>query len=111
MRTVFHLRPSLSMLTKFHPAIDKHRIHTVIPSHEVTHEAPIIHQSQTHAPVPLEHFLQKGGTLTGALTHEEIGNRVLFGGDCTREVDGVGERLAKELHLGDATVCPVLCQL
>jgi len=35
-------------------AIDCPTIHTTIPIYEVSHDAPIIHQSQTHDAVPIE---------------------------------------------------------
>ncbi|PPQ82785.1 hypothetical protein CVT25_009280 [Psilocybe cyanescens] len=79
--------------------IDRQHIHTTIPIHEVTHEAPVVHQSQTHAPVPMEHFLQRGGTLHGATSHEEISRRVLHSGECTREVDGIAETMERDLNL------------
>ncbi|PPQ99582.1 hypothetical protein CVT24_005161 [Panaeolus cyanescens] len=81
--------------------IDKKRIHTTIPVHEVTHEAPVVHQSQAHAPIPLEHFLQKGGTLEGAVSQDRISEKVLHQGTCTRDVEGVAEDLERDLHIGD----------
>ncbi|PFH49285.1 hypothetical protein AMATHDRAFT_48838 [Amanita thiersii Skay4041] len=80
--------------------VDKHRIHTTIPIHEVTHEAPIVHQSQSHAPIAIEHFLSKGGTLDGAVPHDQIGSKVLHAGDNTRDVEGLAENLERELRLG-----------
>ena len=47
--------------------VERHRIHTVIPVHHVTHEAPIIHKSSTHAPVSLNDFLQGGGKASSFL--------------------------------------------
>ena len=35
-------------------AIDRQTIHTTIPIHEVSHDALIVHQSQTHDAVPVE---------------------------------------------------------
>ncbi|KAF5329510.1 hypothetical protein D9619_009320 [Psilocybe cf. subviscida] len=84
--------------------IDKHRIVTTIPIREITHEAPVVHQSQTHAPVPLEHFLQRGGTLSGAIGQDEITKKMLRSGQCLREVDGVAEQLERELKLGRSSV-------
>lgn len=80
-------------------AIDKQVIHTTIPIHEITHEAPVVHQSQTHAPVPLEHFLSRGGTLRGAISQDAIAKKVLRSGQCSREVDGVAETLERDLRL------------
>ncbi|KAJ3567266.1 hypothetical protein NP233_g6479 [Leucocoprinus birnbaumii] len=73
--------------------IDRQRIRTTVPIHEITHEAPIIHQSQTHNAVPIEHFLQKGGILQNAVPTDDIGSRVLHSGQCTREIDGVADNL------------------
>jgi hypothetical protein len=50
----------------------------------------------------MDHFSQKGG-LSSGLSHDQIGNKVLHGGECTREVDGEGENLARDLT-GNATV-------
>ena len=85
-------------------AIDRQTIHTTIPIHEVSHDAPIIHQSQTHNAVPIEHFLQKGGILHNAIPTNDIGSRVLHSGKCTREIDGTADELAKELKLTDSHV-------
>ncbi|KAF9484759.1 hypothetical protein BDN70DRAFT_849033 [Pholiota conissans] len=79
--------------------IEKQVIHTTVPIHEITHEAPVVHQSQTHAPVPLEHFLSRGGSLSGAVSQEEIGSKVLNTGQCAREVEGVAEKLERDLNL------------
>ncbi|KAF9447644.1 hypothetical protein P691DRAFT_671079 [Macrolepiota fuliginosa MF-IS2] len=92
------------------PIIEKETIQrrstsTVIPIHEVTHEAPVVHSSQTHDPVPIEHFLERGGRLRDAIGPDEVGSRVLHSGTCSREIDGVADTLAKELKLGDIVVC------
>ena len=58
-----------------------------------------MHQSQTHAPVPLDHFLSRGGTLSGAIMQDQISKKVLRTGQCERAVDGVAENLERELHL------------
>ncbi|RXW17271.1 hypothetical protein EST38_g8585 [Candolleomyces aberdarensis] len=79
--------------------VDRQFIHTKIPIHEVTHEAPIVHQSQTHAPIPLEHFVERGGVLKGGISQADISAKVLHGGECTREIDGVAQDLEKELNL------------
>ncbi|KAF9039902.1 hypothetical protein BJ165DRAFT_1392774 [Panaeolus papilionaceus] len=86
--------------------VEKRRIHTTIPVHEVTHEAPVVHQSQAHAPIPMEHFLQKGGTLEGSISQDKIGGKVLHHGTCTRDVEGVAEDLERNLHLNDQAVRP-----
>ncbi|KAG6829734.1 hypothetical protein H0H87_010406, partial [Tephrocybe sp. NHM501043] len=63
--------------------IEQHRIHTVIPVHQVTHEAPVVHKSQTHAPVSMEYFAQKGGQIVGGLKYDEVRSTVLRNGQCT----------------------------
>ncbi|KAF9029457.1 hypothetical protein BDZ89DRAFT_1065415 [Hymenopellis radicata] len=84
---------------------DKHRIHTVIPLHEEVHEAPIVHESQKHAPIGMEDFLKTFGgesITSGAVSRDQIGSKVMHPPECERTVDGAGEKLAKELHLGAA---------
>lgn len=97
---------------------DRHRIHTVIPTKrklwnrldtssisfakpksptDTTHEAPIIHKSTKHEPVSMDQFLGQGGKLDSTTTHDRAG--LLHEGDCSRKVDGVGEDLARSLHL------------
>ncbi|KAF6756269.1 hypothetical protein DFP72DRAFT_895076 [Ephemerocybe angulata] len=78
--------------------------HTKIPIHEVTHEAPIVHQSQTHAPIPLSSFVEKGGVLEGGVRQEDISKKVLHGGDCTRSVDGIASDLENTLQLDSQVV-------
>lgn len=78
---------------------DKHRIHTTIPIHEVTHEAPIVHQSQSHAPISVDQFLENGGLLSGGLQPGDAADKLLQQGKCTRQVDGVANRMEKELNL------------
>ncbi|KAG6916882.1 hypothetical protein DXG01_004791 [Tephrocybe rancida] len=77
--------------------VEQHRVHTTIPIHQVTHEAPVVHKSQTHAPVSMEHFAQKGGQIAGGLSHDQVSGTVLRDGQCTREVDGEGEEIARKL--------------
>lgn len=92
------------------PAFDRHRVHTVIPSHEEIHEAPIVHDSQQHAPISMQDFMQTYGgdsVTSGAVPHDQIGSKVMHPPDCERTVDGPGEKLAKELRLGAAEVCLV----
>lgn len=80
--------------------VERHRIHTVIPVHHVTHEAPIIHKSSTHAPVSLNDFLQGGGKLDSHITHESSG--LLANNDCERVEDGPATALVRDLHLSDS---------
>lgn len=86
-------------------AVDQHRIHTAIPIYEVTHEAPVIHQSRTHDPIPIEHFMNHGGSLDNALQPEAVSADLLPKGQCAREVDGAAERLEKDHRLDDVAVC------
>lgn len=76
--------------------IDKRRIHATIPIHTVTHEAPVVHQSQVHDPVPIETFVKKAH---GAVPQSAIKKKVLHG-QSSRHVDGVAEELERDLHLG-----------
>jgi len=82
--------------------VERHRIHTVIPVHHVTHEAPIIHKSSTHAPVSLDDFLQGGGKLDSRITHETSG--LLDNDDCAVEVNGPAEKLLQDLNLGTSVL-------
>ncbi|KNZ56176.1 hypothetical protein VP01_2478g1 [Puccinia sorghi] len=56
---------------------ERHRIHTTIPIHHITHEAPIIQQSINHEPLHMDDFLKRGGSLSSGLTHSEIGQTLL----------------------------------
>jgi len=68
--------------------IEKELIRTTIPIREVSQEAPIVHETQMHHPVAMEHFLKRGGTLKGGVPQTEIGRRVLHSGKCVREIGG-----------------------
>ena len=73
--------------------IERERIHTTVPIHEVIHEAPVIHQMRSHTPVPMQLFLNQFGTLDG-VTQDEIIKKVLGDGKCVREegaADSVGD--------------------
>lgn len=85
------------------PVIEKdsheyHRIQTVIPTHVVTHEAPIVHESTHHKPVSKDEFLAGGGSLTNSLKSVHEAN-LLNTGKCERKVDGVAEKLQRDLGL------------
>ncbi|OAV96016.1 hypothetical protein PTTG_02309 [Puccinia triticina 1-1 BBBD Race 1] len=56
---------------------ERHRIHTTIPIHHVTHEAPIIQPSINHEPLQMDEFLKRGGSVSSGLTHTEIGQTLL----------------------------------
>ncbi|KAG5643862.1 hypothetical protein DXG03_009546 [Asterophora parasitica] len=75
------------------PVIDKqtispNTIHTTIPIQHTTHDAPIIHEPQTHATVSVEDFLRKGGRLEGGLNREDVRAKVMHEGEYTREISG-----------------------
>ena len=77
--------------------IEKERIRTTVPIHEVIHEAPVIHQVRTHTPIPIQLFLNQFGTLDG-VSHDDIIKKVLGNGKCVREGDaadsfGVGNKV------------------
>ncbi|WFC93776.1 hypothetical protein MBRA1_000399 [Malassezia brasiliensis] len=51
------------------PIIEKdvyeyHRIRTTVPTTQITHEAPIVHESTAHQPIRKEDFVKGGGVLT-----------------------------------------------
>ncbi|CDR88348.1 uncharacterized protein SPSC_04175 [Sporisorium scitamineum] len=79
-----------------------HRIQTTIPTHVVTHEAPIVHESTHHKPVSKDEFLSGGGSLTNKLRSVHEAN-LLNTGKCDRQVDGVAEKLERELGLKSTT--------
>lgn len=84
--------------------IDKQRIHTTIPIHAVTHEAPVVHQSKVHQVLPLETFIQEGGSIESGIPKERVGETMMRHGQCERHVDGIAEKLERELHLGPSAV-------
>jgi len=81
--------------------VDRHRIHTIIPVHHVTHEAPIIHKSSVHEHVALADFLKGGGKLDSQITSDKTG--LISTGECERSVDGVGADLFSKLGLRDSS--------
>lgn len=58
----------------------------------------------------MEHFTQRGGRVTDGLTYDQIGSTVLRSGDCTREVDGDGDSIARELTGSGLPVCSFLIE-
>ncbi|GAA5883539.1 hypothetical protein JCM16303_005475 [Sporobolomyces ruberrimus] len=77
---------------------EHHRTHTVVPIHQETHEAPIVHQSVAHEPMALKDFVAGGGDLKSNVKHTpDLLNR---GEDCERTVDGPAEKLKETLGLG-----------
>lgn len=81
-------------------AIDRHRIHTVIPTHHVTHEAPIVHQSHHHEPMTMEQFTKLGHANEG-LSHSDVTKTLLNQGECTREVDALGKNMSRNLQMDE----------
>ncbi|CBQ73534.1 conserved hypothetical protein [Sporisorium reilianum SRZ2] len=75
-----------------------HRIQTTIPTHVVTHEAPIVHESTHHKPVSKDEFLSGGGSLTNKLRSVHEAN-LLNTGKCDRKVDGIAEKLERDLGI------------
>ncbi|GAA5911220.1 uncharacterized protein JCM6883_001945 [Sporobolomyces salmoneus] len=56
---------------------EHHRTHTVVPIHQETHEAPIVHQSVAHEPMALKDFVSGGGDLKSNVAHDpSLLNRV-----------------------------------
>lgn len=85
------------------PIIEKdtheyHRIQTVIPTHVVTHEAPIVHESTHHKPVSKEEFVSGGGNLSNSIKSIHHAN-LLNTGKCDTQIDGVAEKLERELGI------------
>ena len=66
--------------------IEKERIRTTVPIHEVVHEAPVIHQVRSHSPIPMHHFLKQFGAFDG-ISHDDIITKLLGNGKCVREED------------------------
>lgn len=100
--TVHHHIHNVVVPLVSHDAHEHHRIKTTIPTHHVLHEAPIIHQATTLEPVSREEFLKRGGVIDSTKAHVKDAN-LLHNGTCERKVDGVAEKLAKELKLGNGT--------
>ncbi|GAA5855559.1 hypothetical protein JCM8547_007890 [Rhodosporidiobolus lusitaniae] len=75
------------------------RIHTVIPVHQTTHEAPIVHSSVQHEPMSLADFTAGGGDLSSKLKHDA--NLLIHrdNKDCERVVEGPAETLTQQLGL------------
>jgi len=81
--------------------IDVVVVSTVVPVHQETHEAPIVHQSVAHEPMALKDFVSGGGDLKSTVKHDaSLLNR---GEDCERTVDGPAETLKSTLGLGNNT--------
>ncbi|GAA6004700.1 uncharacterized protein JCM10292_002483 [Rhodotorula paludigena] len=76
---------------------EHHRIHTTIPVHQTTHEAPIVHASVQHEPLSLKDFVAGGGDLKSTLKHDA--EKLLNRGECERTVDGPAETLVDQMGL------------
>lgn len=81
-----------------HDQHEHHRIKTVIPTHHVMHEAPIIHESSTLEAISKDDFLKRGGIL-GSKTASIDQAGLLNQGKCDRTVDGVADKMAQEMKL------------
>ena len=81
------------------PVIEKERIRTTVPIHEVIHEAPIIHQPRSHTPITLQVFANKFGPLEG-LSQDDIVKKVLGDGKCVRE-EGAADSSGDMMNLGN----------
>lgn len=76
------------------------RQQTTIPIEHHVYNAPIIHESIQHEPVSLAEFSKTGGLLDSKLGNVgSLKNTLLHTGQCDRTVEGIGEKLEKELHL------------
>jgi hypothetical protein len=76
--------PCSKTLRRCDLVIEKERIRTIVPIHEVVHEAPVIHQDQPHPPMAYHVFTSQFGSLDG-VSHAEILKKVLGNGKCVRE--------------------------
>ncbi|EGG11081.1 uncharacterized protein MELLADRAFT_92500 [Melampsora larici-populina 98AG31] len=56
---------------------DRHRIHTTVPVHHITHEAPIIHNSISHEPLSMDDYIKRGGSISSTTTHSDVGKQLL----------------------------------
>lgn len=74
------------------PIIEKdiyeyHRIRTTIPTTQITHEAPIVHESTAHQPIRKEDFVKGGGVLTSSTRSVEDAGLLNLGSN-QRSVEG-----------------------
>ncbi|GAA6039863.1 hypothetical protein JCM8097_006768 [Rhodosporidiobolus ruineniae] len=78
---------------------DTERKITHIPTHVVTHEAPVIHTSTVLKPMRVDQYVQSGGTLTSTLRHDYHLLDGFAGVACERVVQGPGEEIIERLGL------------
>ncbi|GAA6005799.1 hypothetical protein JCM10207_007235 [Rhodosporidiobolus poonsookiae] len=89
---------------------DTERQITYIPTHVVTHEAPVIHTSTVLKPMRIDQYVQSGGTLTSNLQHNyhlldslhpaaSSSTSSVAGETCARVVRGPGEEYVERLGL------------
>ena len=97
---VFSLSPSYLLRRYDHLVIEKERVLTTVPIHEVIHEAPIIHQVKSHTPVPFQIFINEFGNLDVGLSHEEIVKKIFGSGKCFRE-EHAGDSIGDATNLGN----------
>jgi hypothetical protein len=93
------------------PLVDEHehshsRTRVVVPTEEVRHTAPVVHEALVLPTQSRSDYLSSGGVL-GAKTKDISSAGLLHGGaKCDRTVDGTAERLAKELGLASGPPTP-----
>ncbi|GAA5902962.1 hypothetical protein JCM6882_009656 [Rhodosporidiobolus microsporus] len=78
----------------------EHR-HTYIPVRQITHEAPVIHQTTVLAPLSIEQYLKSGGNIKSTVKHDYslLNFAELAGISGERVVKGPGETLISDLGL------------
>ncbi|RDB18314.1 hypothetical protein Hypma_000536 [Hypsizygus marmoreus] len=84
-------------------SIDRSRIHTVIPIHQVSHEIPVIREPRILAPVSIDGFVEtQAGTMSGDLKQAQTGDTAHHCSSCTCGVGKLGESLDRDLRVGDS---------
>ncbi|XP_006455686.1 hypothetical protein AGABI2DRAFT_121583 [Agaricus bisporus var. bisporus H97] len=81
--------------------IEREIVRSTIPIHEVRHEAPIIHQSEAHSPVTMDHFRDHNGILTNALSVDKVGDMLLRRSPCSRTAEGPETDVEREIKDND----------
>lgn len=91
----------LWILTTSFSVIEREIVRSTIPIHEVRHEAPIIHQSEAHSPVTMDHFRDHNGILTNALSVDKVGDMLLRRSPCSRTAEGPETDVEREIKDND----------
>ena len=84
--------------------IEREIVRSTIPIHEVRHEAPIIHQSEAHSPVTMDHFRDHNGILTNALSVDKVGDMLLRRSPCSRTAEGPETDVEREIKDNDRNI-------